>query len=80
MTKEGPAEDVFALQTALLLEGLYPPDKRDKNDCPRTGKLGPCTIESLNNFQKKYGITGETGTTGKGTLEKLNQLYSTASL
>ncbi|MEN9912687.1 MAG: putative peptidoglycan binding domain [Candidatus Parcubacteria bacterium] len=67
--------DVYALQTALLLDGVYPPGNRSKNDCPRTGKIGPCTKEAIKEFQNKYGLE-VTGTIGPKTLEKLNGLYS----
>lgn len=69
-------KDILALQTALLLEGVYPPADRTKNDCPRSGRLGPCTLNSLNKFQNKYGIKNEVDRVGDKTKEVLNQLYS----
>lgn len=72
---ESGRRDVYALQTALLLDGLYPPSDRSKNDCPRTGTIGPCTREAIKAFQKKYGLD-VTGTVGPRTLDKLNSLYS----
>jgi hypothetical protein len=69
-------KDILALQTALLLEGVYPPVDRTKNDCPRSGRLGPCTLNSLNKFQIKYGIKNEVDRVGDKTKEVLNQLYS----
>ena len=75
VTKTPEGSDVFALQTALLLEGVYPPGDKSKNDCPRTGRLGPCTKRSLGDFQKRYNITGETNIVGDKTLEKLNERY-----
>jgi N-acetylmuramoyl-L-alanine amidase len=69
-------EDVFALQTALILEGMYPPTGKDLTDCPRTGKMGPCTIDAINQFQKKHEIAGESGYVGTKTLQTLNKLYS----
>lgn len=74
--KSKDKNDVFALQTALTIDGVYPPSGKDKNDCPRTGKIGPCTAASIMEFQKKYGITGEGGVVGKKTLELLNSKYS----
>ena len=68
--------DVLALQTALLLEGVYPGVGKTKNDCPRTGKFGPCTAEAVNNFQKKYKITNEKELVGEQTKKILNNLYS----
>lgn len=70
------AEDVFALQTALMLEGMYPPKGSKKNECPRSGKFGPCTELAIGLFQKKYDISGEAGMVGTKTLGALNQLYS----
>jgi N-acetylmuramoyl-L-alanine amidase len=69
-------EDVLALQSALLLEGLYPASGKTKNDCPRSGKFGPCTAEALSDFQKKYGIKGEKETVGEQTKKILNTKYS----
>lgn len=70
----GLTNDVYALQTALLNDGLYPPSSKSKNDCPRTGKFGPCTRTAIQSFQKKYGID-EKGV-GEKTLGELNRLYS----
>jgi len=69
-------DDVLALQSALILEGLYPPDRKTKNECPRTGKFGPCTMSALSNFQGKYGIKGEKNMVGVETQKVLNSLYS----
>ncbi|MES3031482.1 MAG: N-acetylmuramoyl-L-alanine amidase [Patescibacteria group bacterium] len=71
-----PTRDVFALQTALILEGLYPPAGNTKNECPRTGKFGPCTEKALTEFQKKYSITGEHALVGEKTRSILNSRYS----
>ncbi len=80
MSKTGyKPENVFALQTALILEGAYPPDKNNKNSCPRSGKFGPCTEEALAVFQKKHKIVEEKGYVGTKTLGILNQLYSVKS-
>ena len=68
--------EVFALQTALMLEGMYPPKDKSKNDCPRTGKFGPCTANALNSFQNRYGIKNETDVVGEQTKKILNNLYS----
>jgi N-acetylmuramoyl-L-alanine amidase len=70
------ATDVFALQTALLVGGEYPPSNKSKNDCPRSGTIGACTRAALDSFQNKYGISGEKGIVGEKTLEVLNKLYS----
>ncbi len=75
LTKSRPAPlDVLALQTALIFDGVYPPNGKSKNDCARTGIIGPCTKASLDIFQNKYGINGERGLVGEQTKEKLNQL------
>ena len=75
--KEGdrPSHDIFALQTALAVEGIYPPSGTSGNECPRTGKFGPCTREALSAFQNKYGITEESRIVGQKTLQILNQKY-----
>ncbi len=75
ITEDGSRRDIFALQTALSADGLYPPTTKSKNDCPRTGSIGPCTQQAIKSFQLKYGLEA-TGTVGPKTLEKLNSLYS----
>ena len=69
-------KDIMALQTALILEGLYPPIERTKNECPRSGRLGPCTLDSLNQFQIKYNVKNEIDRVGDKTKKVLNDLYS----
>jgi N-acetylmuramoyl-L-alanine amidase len=66
---------VLSLQAALLLEGLYPPLGESKRDCPLTGNFGTCTARAVKDFQKKKGLP-VSGTVGKLTLQKLNELYS----
>ena len=73
--KNAAAPDVFALQTALTFEGIYPPTGRLKNDCPRTGVIGACTKTALQTFQNKYGISGESGKAGMKTIQTLNTIY-----
>jgi hypothetical protein len=74
--KNANPEDALALQTALLLDGFYPGAGKTKNDCPRTGKVGPCTLNALSEFQKRYGIKGEEGYVGEKTRLLLNGKYS----
>ena len=81
MAKEkAKSEDVLSLQTALLLEGMYPPAHRSMNDCPRSGTFGECTREALASFQQKYNITSEKEVVGPKTLDVLNSLYSIRSI
>lgn len=72
--------DTFALQTALIFDGSYPPSDKNKNDCPRTGKLGPCTKVSLQDFQNRNKIKGENGVVGKKTIEALNRRFGVRSI
>jgi len=73
ITKNNTASaDVYALQTALVIDGVYPPSNKSMNDCPRTGSLGPCTVTALGAFQKEYGITDEKGIVGPKTISVLN--------
>jgi N-acetylmuramoyl-L-alanine amidase len=67
--------DVYDLQTALVIDGVYPPSKKSLNDCPRTGSLGPCTATAIEAFQKKYGITDEKGIVGTKTRGVLNDRF-----
>lgn len=75
-SKNSLVKDVLALQTALVLDGEYPPSGKSLNDCPRTGTFGPCTITALNAFQTKHGIKNENGFVGDETRRVLNNLYS----
>ncbi len=77
---EGTSGEIYALQTALMLDGVYPPQNTKMNDCPRTGSFGPCTLKALEAFQKKYGIDGEKGIVGPDTRSLLNEKYGTNRL
>ncbi len=77
---KGASDDVLALQTALILEGLYPGNGKTKNDCPRSGIIGPCTLGALDAFQKKYGIKGEDNIVGEKTQGLLNSKYSVRTI
>jgi N-acetylmuramoyl-L-alanine amidase len=68
--------DIFALQSALIYEGLYPPTGKDKNDCPRTGTIGPCTKQAISVFKDKYGISDDVGIVGQKTRDALNSKFS----
>lgn len=72
--------DVYALQTALQIEGIYPPTGSEKNDCPRSGTIGACTRKALDVFQQKYGISGEKGVVGSKTLNALNSKYGLSTI
>lgn len=67
--------DVFALQTALLVEDTYPPIGRSKNDCPVTGTFKSCTEKAVKQFQKKHNIEPISGYVGPITRKKLNEIY-----
>lgn len=69
-------EDIYALQTSLIMDGDYPPAGKTKNDCPHSGIFGTCTFEALQAFQDKNGITGEDGTVGSKSFAILNKIYS----
>lgn len=72
---ESAPMDVLSLQTALTLEGLYPPPGRQKNDCGLTGYFGPCTEIAVRAFQEKHQIYPAEGFVGAQTREKLNEMY-----
>jgi len=74
------SKDVYSLQTALVMEGDYPPNNKSMNDCPRTGSFGNCTKTAVESFQKKRGVTGEYGMVGIKTLEELNKSYSVKAI
>lgn len=66
--------DVFALQTALNIEGFYPPQGSTKNDCPLTGIFFDCTKRALEAFQKRYHLEAN-GYAGRLTRAQLHVLY-----
>lgn len=72
--KNSNPEDIYALQTALIMDGDYPPAGKTKNDCPHSGTFGACTQVALKAFQKKNGITGE-GIDGPKTFALLRNIY-----
>lgn len=67
--------DIVSLQAALILEGVYPPNSKSKNDCPLSGTFGTCTEEAVKAFQKKHTIVPSSGVVGSRTRERLNKLY-----
>jgi hypothetical protein len=73
-------KDIFSLQTAMVMDGVYPPTSRTLNDCPRTGNYGNCTKTAVELFQKKRGITGEYGMVGNKTINELNRLFSITTI
>lgn len=70
-----PHKEVLATQTALTLEGLYPPPGHTKNDCPINGVFGTCTQLALKDFQNRFHIPGNGNIIGQKTRAKLNELY-----
>ncbi|TSC62963.1 MAG: hypothetical protein G01um101448_68 [Parcubacteria group bacterium Gr01-1014_48] len=66
--------DVLALQIALNLEGLYPPQGSTKNDCPLTGIFFECTKRAVKAFQKKYHLEAS-GIAERLTRAQLHILY-----
>ena len=73
--KNANPEDIYALQTALLMDGDFPPVGKTKNDCPHSGVFGSCTKAALQAFQKKNGIVGESAG-GLNTFALLNKIYT----
>ncbi|MBU6390071.1 N-acetylmuramoyl-L-alanine amidase [Patescibacteria group bacterium] len=72
--KNANPEDIYALQTALIMDGDYPPSGKSKNDCPHSGTFGACTAAALSAFQRRNGITDE-GIGGVKTFELLRKIY-----
>ena len=68
-------DDIYAMQTALIMDGDYPPAGESKNDCPHSGTFGACTREAIEAFQEKNNITGET-VFGSQTFALLNKIYT----
>jgi len=73
-TKSNP-DDIYALQTALIMDNDYPPAGKSRNDCPHSGTFGACTRASVQAFQKKHGIVGE-NVFGSKTFNLLKNIYN----
>ncbi len=69
-----PSVDVLALQTALGVNGFYPPVPSDRHECPLTGIIGPCTLRALAQFQLAHEISGEADVVGPKSRALLEQL------
>ncbi len=74
--KNSTSTDIYALQTALIMDGDYPPAGKTMNACPHSGTFGACTESALKAFQNKNGITGETNVVGEKSFKILNAIYS----
>ncbi len=74
--KNSTSTDIYALQTALIMDGDYPPAGKTKNDCPHSGTFGACTESALAAFQNKNGITGEKNIVGQKSFDILNNIYT----
>ena len=72
---KNPHPEILATQTALTMQGLYPPVGKTKNDCPINGVFGTCTALALREFQDRFNIPGDGSMLGKHTRAKLNELY-----
>ena len=59
-------EDIKKVQLALTAAG-FDPGKAD-------GKMGPQTVQAIKNFQEANGLKVD-GVVGKGTWEKLQEVY-----
>ncbi len=70
------SKEVFVLQTALILNNIYPPKYFSKNDCPLSGNFGDCTALAVKEFQKENNIEPASGFVGPATRKKLNEIFS----
>ena len=68
------AEDIYAMQTALIMDGDYPPAGMTRNECPHSGEIGTCTELAIKAYQKKEGVTGKT-IFGSKTFSLLQKIY-----
>ena len=73
------ANDIYALQTSLMMAGEYPQPGKTLNDCPHSGTFGSCTAAALAAFQKKEGITTEKEYAGPKTFKLLDAIYNAGS-
>lgn len=64
----------YALQAALHTLDLYPTPDETLLDCPVSGFMGPCTVNSIKAFQKSKGLP-QTGALGPATRAALNKLF-----
>jgi len=73
--KNSDSSDIYALQTALILDGDFPPAGKTKNNCPHSGIFGACTRAALAAFQNEHGIGGKDGIMDEKTFNLLNNIY-----
>lgn len=64
--KNSDPSDIYALQTALILDGDF---------CPHSGIFGACTRAALAAFQNKHGIGDKNGIMNEKTFGLLNNIY-----
>jgi len=67
-------DDIYAMQTALIMDGDYPPAGKSRNDCPHSGTFGACTRAAIQAFQKKHDIASES-VFGPKTFNLLKNIY-----
>jgi N-acetylmuramoyl-L-alanine amidase len=67
------ADDIYAEQTALIMDGDYPPAGMTRNDCPHSGTFGACTRLAIEAFQKKNNINESVF--GSKTFYALQRIY-----
>ncbi len=67
-------KDTYALQTALLMDGDFPPAGKSLHSCPHSGAFGACTRAAIVTFQKKNAIENENGV-GAKTFALLQKIY-----
>ena len=72
--KNADPKDIYALQTALMMDGDYPPEGKSMHDCPHSGTFGQCTLVALAAFQHKHGISKE-AVDGPKTFDLLHNIY-----
>ncbi len=73
--KNSAPSDIYALQTALILSGDFPPAGKTKNNCPHSGIFGACTRLALAAFQNRHGIGDKSGIMDEKTFSLLNNIY-----
>jgi len=67
--------EVLYLQTALALDGHYPPSGKDNRECPIIGSFGPCTEKAVKAFQAAHDISPVSGYVGPQTRALLNKMF-----
>ncbi len=74
LKEKDKGSDVLVLQYALKSLGFFPPEGKNREDCPIAGYFGDCTKEALKKFQEIKNISA-VGVFGPQTRKLFNSMF-----